>query len=273
MRLLCLFLLATVSIARADLLLTEFLASNDSGLTDQDGATSDWIEIHNTGPLAVNLAGWHLTDDPDLLTKWTFPSVTLGADAYRTVFASSKNRAPTNGELHTNFNLSKDGEYLALVEPDGTTVAFEYAPAFPAQSADISYGLRIPGLAEIFFTTPTPGQANNAGFEGYVGNVVTDHERGLYDAPFQLALSSETPSATIRYTTDGTEPTLDHGTTYNTAIPINTTTILRTVAFRDGYLPSEVVTSTFIFLSDVVNQPANPAGFPSSWQGTRPVTR
>ena len=31
------------------------------------------------------------------------------------IFASSKDRIPQLGEIHTNFKISKDGEYLALV--------------------------------------------------------------------------------------------------------------------------------------------------------------
>ena len=41
--------------------------------------------------------------------------------------------------LHTSFNLNKDGEYLALLNPDGTPTT-EFAPAYPEQTTDVSYG-------------------------------------------------------------------------------------------------------------------------------------
>src|SRR5262249_39996624 len=60
---------------------------------------------------------------------------------YLVVFASNKNRRTPGAPLHTNFKLDAAGEYLALVQPDGVTVASEYAPAFPPQVTDVSFGL------------------------------------------------------------------------------------------------------------------------------------
>ena len=121
--------------------ITEFLAANDGGLQDEDQGSPDWIELFNNGPGAVNLGGWHLTDDPANLVKWTFPATNLPGGEYLVVFASGKNRALSGQPLHTNFQLNNDGGYLALVEPDGITVAHEYAPAYPNQRANVSYGL------------------------------------------------------------------------------------------------------------------------------------
>ena len=56
------------------------------------------------------------------------------------MFASNKNTVKPNGELHTNFALSAGGEFLALVDTNGTTILDQYTPGFPAQFEDISYG-------------------------------------------------------------------------------------------------------------------------------------
>ena len=58
-------------------LITEFMAANDSGLADEDGEFSDWIEIQNPDNAPISLTGYHLTDDAANLDKWTFPAVTL----------------------------------------------------------------------------------------------------------------------------------------------------------------------------------------------------
>ncbi|XAM00938.1 lamin tail domain-containing protein [Phycisphaeraceae bacterium D3-23] len=122
--------------------ITEFLASNSDGLQDEDGDSSDWIELFNAGDTALDLQGWHLTDDAGDLNQWAFPDVSLAPGQYLVVFASGKDRADADGtELHTNFALSAGGEYLALVEDDGTTVAYEYAPEYPSQEANVSYGI------------------------------------------------------------------------------------------------------------------------------------
>src|SRR6476646_7254855 len=62
----------------SSVVLSEFMAVNGHTLVDQDNESSDWIELHNTTNAPVDLAGWHLTDDPDSLAKWTFPALTLG---------------------------------------------------------------------------------------------------------------------------------------------------------------------------------------------------
>jgi hypothetical protein len=121
--------------------ISEFLASNSAGLQDGDGDFSDWLEIYNPDTVSVNLDGWHLTDNANNLAKWRFPAVVIPAGGYLVVFASNKNRQVVGQPLHTNFALSADGEYLALVAADGLTVVSAFSPKFPAQAQDISYGV------------------------------------------------------------------------------------------------------------------------------------
>ncbi|NQU21390.1 MAG: lamin tail domain-containing protein, partial [Candidatus Nealsonbacteria bacterium] len=150
----------------AGLVISEFMAVNNATLADENGDFSDWIEIHNPTTEAVNLDGWYLTDDAADLTKWQFPAQSLASNEYLVAFASEKDRAVAQAELHTNFRLSSDGEYLALVEPDGTTVAHAYAPEYPNQTADVSYGLApvnrtvlIGEQAGVSFLVPTAADA------------------------------------------------------------------------------------------------------------------
>lgn len=145
--------------------ITEFLAANDAGLADDDGAFSDWIEIHNPDDLPVSLAGYSLTDNPADLRRWRFPAVALDPGAYLVVFASGKDRPDPGAPLHTNFQLSSAGEYLALVAPDGVTVVSAFAPAFPPQFEDTSFGPgpNGPPPAWSYFRTPTPGAPNAPG--------------------------------------------------------------------------------------------------------------
>ena len=121
-------------------LISEFMAQNKSVLADQDGQFSDWIELFNPGPDAVDLGGLHLTDEATFPAKWRFPSgVVLPAGGFRVVFASGKDRAVATNELHTNFRLSKNGGYLALVAADGFTALQAFDP-YPAQAENTSFG-------------------------------------------------------------------------------------------------------------------------------------
>ena len=162
----CLLCLCAPSLAQ-DPVVSELCASNTNVLDDEDGDSSDWIELHNPGTGPVDLTGWFLTDDDDELTRWALPAgVVLDSGALLVVFASGKDRSDAAGELHTNFKLGKDGEYLALVRPDGTTVVHEYAPEFPPQYTNVSYGLAFdPDVTavESFFPDPTPGASNGTG--------------------------------------------------------------------------------------------------------------
>ncbi len=133
-------LCAAIAATAQEPVISEFLAVNRSGLEDEDGDRSDWIEVLNPGPEAIDLDGWHLTDDPFLLPKWRFPARRLAGGEFLIVFASGKNRAPAEGELHANFRLSGRGEYVAIVTPGGV-VAHEYPPPFAEQFTDVSYGI------------------------------------------------------------------------------------------------------------------------------------
>ena len=121
-------------------IISEFMADNETGLVDEDGARVDWVEIHNPDAVAVDLAGWRLSDSAANLGKWVFPAVTLQPGEFRLVFASGKHRTNPAGPLHTNFSLAAGGEYLALSAPDGT-LATVFAPTYPAQQKDVSYGV------------------------------------------------------------------------------------------------------------------------------------
>lgn len=453
----CVWLLnwAPVAIGQDTVLITEFMAANNGPVLDQDGDASDWIELQNAGSNTVNLAGWKLTDDAASLGKWTFPATNLAAGNYLLVFASGKNRAIAGQELHTSFALDNAGEYLALVKPDGVTVAHQYAPIFPPQINGVSYGievsvatswfvtngnsakwrvpldsgampadwtttnfndaawttgatglgydnsvtnvfvgefqtdvggamknvnstalLRVPFLIpeeelpvldsltlsvkyadgfiaylngqeiarrnapaspawnsaavtnrdsaaallaedvdvsafipllqegtnvlalhglnasaseadfllapqligrkvnftpDRYFATPTPGVVNGGGALGLVADTKFSVDRGFYDAPFSLSITSATPGAVIRFTTNGELPSAVSGVLYTAPITINRTTAIRAIATKPGWLPSDVDTHTYVFLTNVLTQSTSSAtnrGFPATWPGS-----
>ncbi len=234
--------------------ISEFMADNENGLLDQDGEPSDWIEICNPTATPTLLAGYFLTDDPNNLTKWQFPAVTIPAGDYLVVFATGNDRALPGAELHTNFSLDRNGEYLALVRPDGSTIINEFAP-FPNQRADVSYGFDLQALQEGYFLTPSPGSPNPGGFSGFVADTEFSLDRGFYDTPIAVAITSDTSGAEIRYTVDGSKPTATTGLAYTMPVPISQTTVLRAAAFNAGMVPTNVDTQTYIFAADVIDHP------------------
>jgi hypothetical protein len=122
----------------ANPVISEFMAANETTLVDEDGDFSDWIEIFNSADQPVDLAGYYLTDNSQVLDRWVFPSVILDPGERLVVFASGKDRDV--GELHADFKLSAGGEYLGLVLPDGMTVVTDFGDRYPPQFEDGSYG-------------------------------------------------------------------------------------------------------------------------------------
>ncbi len=244
--------------------ITEFVAENALGLVDADGAHSDWIELQNQSPFAVDLVGWHLTDAAADLVRWTFPSTSLAPGQFLVVFASGQDRRLSGGELHTNFRLDAAGEYLGLVRADGSVAqSINFGP----QRKDVSYGTV--GDTNLFLLTPSPGGTNGPGVFGFVADTKLTPNRGFFSNAFSLAITSATAGAEIWFTTDGTVPARGGlgATRYIQPVVISNTTTLRAKAFLSGFAPTDVDTHTYIFPEATARQSATPAGFPASWNG------
>ena len=254
--------------SESEVCISEFMARNQS--TEVPGAVNDvfddWIEISNTGASAVSLDGWHLTDDPGIPFKWSFPAVEIPSGGFLIVFASGSGTPDANDNLHANFQISSGGDYLALTDPDLNTV-FEL-PAeggtFPDQFPDVSYGL-VDGLPR-YLKNPTPGAANDPEEFFWVEDTNFSVRRGVYTEAFTVEITSATEDAEIRYTLDSSLPTKTNGEVYSAPIPIDTTTVLMARAFKDGFEPTNVDAQTYIFPASVARQEA-PADYPSSWSG------
>ncbi len=257
------FSTATVSAAPR---ITEFLASGNDGLEDASGETPDWIEIHNPDAEPVDLMGYALTDDEEVLDQWIFPEGTvLEGGAFLIVFAAGEaSGSPVEGEWHANFALDGGGEYLALSDPSGQILSeFDY----PEQLGSVSYGTFGEDLH--YFQTPTPGEDNEEGVLGFVADTKFSIDRGFHDEPFELEVTTATKGAEIFYSLDGSDPA--KGTLFSPAqkytgpISIETTAVVRAMAKKTGWQSTNTDTHTYLFHDDVVKQPSDPEGFPDRW--------
>jgi hypothetical protein len=236
--------------------INEFMADSTLGgvLLDEDGNASDWLEIHNPNPFAVGMGGYYLTDASLVPDRWQIPpGTTIPPAGYMIVFASGKDRATPGAELHTNFSIKKSGEYLALVEPDGVTVADEYAPEFPAQFEDVSYG-RVPPVAAgtfDFFTAPTPGFANDTAPGPPGEKVVFAPLAQTFTGSLDVALSVTSPTATIRYTTDGSLPG-DSSPIYSAPIHLTNSALVRARSYDAGLAPGKIKAEAYIEIDGAV---------------------
>ncbi len=240
------FLLLLVNIvtahAQSGLVINELQAANHGTFTDSAGHTPDWIELYNAGRAPIDLTGMriaiagrqHMIDAP-LMVPPKGRTILL-CDAH-----------PERGTDHLGFTLPRNGGTALLIAADGTTIMDVFT--WPSLSSDMSMG-RVPDGAKAwsFFEQPTPGDANRTllAVRSRAATPIVDQASGLYAAPFTVSIALPN-GAEVRYTLDGSEPTVDLGARYTSPLPIATNTVVRARSFAAGQLASEELTATYIF--------------------------
>lgn len=177
-------------IVSENIVINELMADNSSTIADPNGEFDDWIELYNPTNNLIPLTGKYLTDKKDNLTKWKFiePNLFLAPNEYLLVWCDEN-----SGQIghHTNFKLSADGEFVALIENDGITIIDSVS--FGPQSTDISFGRQTDAGDNWIFMTPTPGTTNNPTYVDNESIVPTEFSLTAYPNPFN-------PSTSINYT-------------------------------------------------------------------------
>ena len=243
---------------------------------DQPAAFVDWLELFNNGSSPVNLTGWSLTDDATQPAKWYFPAnTTIPANGFLLVLCDDRDEANAPAgparRIHSSFKLGRQGEYLGLFNALGTVVD-QLSPTYPPQVFYCSFGRNPTNAVQFgYFNMATPGATNGGAF--YPAQAAAPQFKdagnanlpgGLYSATsLTLQLSSSTPGSVVRYTMDGSEPTLLNGNTYSSALSLSqsndkTGIVIRARAFLAGWLPSDVVTHSYL-----LKQPAALTNIPA----------
>ena len=195
-------------------IVSEFMASNDSTLLDGDGAYSDWIELYNDSQSDVDLAGWFLSDDNNDVDQWEFPTggpldIVLGPGEHLVVFASGQDDIdyPYNDgtSYHTNFKLSATNGNEDVVLSDPTQLVVHNITNFPDQFGDISYG-----IAQDITTTEFVASGADAKYLVGVGNPgawtgIAYNDTSWTDAQTGIGYADLTPGFDVKtYTQPGT---------------------------------------------------------------------
>ena len=98
-----------------------------------------------------------------------------------------------------------------------------------------------------------------------VGDTKFNHDRGFYETPFEVTLTTDTPGATIVYTTDGSKPSVSRGIVGNRVL-VDKTTVLRAMAYKPGATSTNVDTHTYIFPTTVKKQATLPFDDPAQFR-------
>ncbi len=171
---------ASPVIPESDIVINEFVASNDSMSMISDGAGEfdDWIEIYNNTNSTVDLSDTYLSDDPDNLLKWKFPNgTTIGKDGYKIVWADKNEDQPG---FHSNFRLSKEGDQIYLTNSDGSNIDnVEFGP----QTTNVSMARTPNGTGDFISKSSTFKANNDTGEPTSTNNLIADLSIKLYPNP------------------------------------------------------------------------------------------
>ena len=224
--------------------ISEILSSADQVVAVSGQKACDYVEIYNSSTQTWDLSGWGLSDNINWPRKWTFPQGTsIFPGEYKVVLLDKSETANAGGQLHASFSLSRNGgEMMTLADATGRVLDRMYVPAIPT---DISYGRTLGANGFFYYDAPTPGAANGSGFYGFSQKPAFDLASGLYTGEVTVSISAE-DGVTIRYTTDGSIPTVDNGTVYTGPITTSANLVLRARAFQSGLQPSETATASYI---------------------------
>ncbi|MCF8371309.1 MAG: CotH kinase family protein [Bacteroidales bacterium] len=137
-----------------NLVINEFMASNQSTMADQDGEFDDWVEIYNNGTAPLNLLNYALSDDGAEPAKWMFPDTTIAANGYMIIWADKDS---LQDGLHANFKLSASGESIILSDNLGGLLD---QILYTFQQTDVTTGRYPNGTGSFIEMSPTFSSEN-----------------------------------------------------------------------------------------------------------------
>ena len=251
------------SSVQAQLVINEILSSNTIVNLDEEDyyEYNDWIEIYNQSSNEIDISGFHLTDDLDQPSKWTFPQGTIiAANDYLIVWADGKDKVPGDQDSliftnvlvfeieghHSNFKLSSTGEEIALFNSNGVELD---KISFGNQLGNVSFGRSSSDPSQwVYFSVPSPKAVNNTietNNLAQIDAVLHNPMGGIYSNSTSVTLNSNEPEAIVRYTLDGSIPN-ENSLEYSAPINISSSTVVRSRAFLNGRLASSINTQSYL---------------------------
>ena len=232
------------------LMLTEICVANIDQTIDYSNNYGGWIELYNPTVAGVSLDDWYISDDAGTLKKHKLTGYgVLNSGSYKCVFFDHNALDGEYGPEATKqvrFKLNRNGGTLYLSK-NGKDI--DLSVTYPESVPRCSYArIRLDSDDWQYCGMPTPGSAN-AGLFAQESLPVpeVDIDSKLFTSGFDVHVQIPF-GTTLRYTTDGSTPTLTNGTTSpNGLFSITKNTVLRLRLFSDDKLPSGVVTRTYIY--------------------------
>ncbi|MBO4564255.1 MAG: CotH kinase family protein [Bacteroidaceae bacterium] len=267
--LVALTMLSCFQLANAQtLVVNEIMARNIDMMLDPSYNYGGWIELYNPTDAAISLNGMFISNDtiPSNRTntnsshtaQLTSSHGSVPAKGYKTLWfdhydAGSSggwggNTGSTLGKNQIKFKIRPDGDTLYIYDKNRKLIITQISPKAIART---SFARKTDGGDEWGYTaTPTEGKSNaNCLFcSEQLEEPQVDRPGTVYTQSF-VAHVNIPEGATLRYTTDGTTPTLENGSTSEDGEfqIAKKSYVYRFRLYKDGYLPSAVVTRSYIY--------------------------
>ena len=235
----------------AQLVINELMQSNiDCVMDDLNDYPDSWVELYNLGTASINLKDYKIGVTDNATEAWTLPNQTVGIKQYVLVCCDKEAK-----KLHTDFRL-ETGKGMELYLFKSGKVVDQVTGLLKQPAPNISYGRETDGSETWGYQlTPTPKATNTGGIcehDHILGDPVFSEPGSVYaqkrTITLALSLPEGSPEGTvIRYTTNGSEPTLKNGIPYNGEIKVSTTKCIRARLFCDGWLSPRSTTHSYIF--------------------------
>lgn len=146
-----------------DIVINEFMATNQDAYEDEFGEDADWIELFNREQFDVNIAGFYITDDLGEPFRWKIPDgypekTTIPSTGYIILFAD---KDTLQGPLHCDIKLGAEGEEIGLSVIINNEFHWIDTVTYGPQTTNVSFG-RYPDGASEWHMMPqfTPGASN-----------------------------------------------------------------------------------------------------------------
>lgn len=254
------FQFAKAQSTASKLLVNEIMARNIDMMIDPSYNYGGWIELYNPTNSPISLNGLYISWDKDNLKMVAIPSGngSVPANGFKTLWFdhySTGNEYSDKAKNQIDFKIDSEGDILYISDRNGNLLITQECPQAIART---SYARKTDGGDEWGYTyTPTQGKSNTGSIfaEEQLALPKVDRAGTVYKTDFDIHINIP-EGTTLRYTTDGTTPDLDNGFTSDDGvfhIGDQKNYVYRFRFFKEGYLPSDVATHTYIYLKSASN--------------------
>ena len=147
------------------------------------------------------------------------------------------NHSYSNNKLYTGFHINNTTEKIYIYNGEVVIDTYNVGKLNSYVSSGITDNKRV------FYKNITLGKENSSVYySGYTNTPIFNINGGYVENGTKIKLSAD---GDIYYTLDGTFPT-KNSTKYMGEITINKNTVIKAIAYKDGYIESDVISRTYI---------------------------